>query len=62
MAVHRMTIPVVNRVLGFVVEVLDSSADGLVRVLAGPYDESVSAEADARELSRMGVRSFPKRF
>lgn len=50
------------RTAGFVVEVLDSSTDGLIRVLAGPYDEGVSAEADARELSRMGIRSFPKRF
>lgn len=50
------------RTAGFVIEVLKASDDGLIRVIVGPYDESVGAEADARELSRMRIRSFPKRF
>jgi cell division septation protein DedD len=50
------------RTAGFVVEVIDDSSDGLIRVISGPYAEMPQARIAAQEMSSLGVKSFPKRF
>lgn len=50
------------RTAGFAVEVIDDSSDGLIRVISGPYDEMPQARIAAKEMSSLGVKSFPKRF
>jgi hypothetical protein len=50
------------RAAGFAVDVIEGSADGLIRVITGPYEEMPDARDDAGEMTALGIRSFPKRF
>jgi hypothetical protein len=47
---------------GFATEILNRSADGLIRVVSGPYDKRDQAQMAAKKMSEWGVQPFLREF
>jgi len=47
---------------GFETEILDSSDDGLIRIVSGPYGERSEARMAAKRMSELGVQPFLRKF